>query len=337
MPSIQSGQGVSALGQSGEFNGAPGLALQRWYDAARNITSTFMAPQTVISLVIIQVISWCGSYLLCFPLALHFPPAISVRGSQISINFLSPASIFFLNSSPSGVEAMPHERGKPKRGSIYYSLVGRHRHTGPPSLSPNPGSSSVSHPYSDQSWRDDAQPTPQLLDPELNYGGCIVEEEIPPNWEEDITEQTTPTRTALPLNYPDIAMGGCVVEEEIPPQKQDDFMQGAVPISVDRTMKPSGLIGMTVGQGGDPSEAAYGEPTHPALASHDFPSPHRLTEDHLNLIFEMRRDMADQLHSHVPSVDVWICCLIPCQASLRRVTCPTCCQHLPSPSAMMEV
>jgi hypothetical protein len=39
-----------------------------------------------------------------------------------------------------------------------------------------------------------------------------------------------------------------------------------------------------------------GEPDHPALASHDFPNPRRLTEDHLNMIFEMRRDMADQLH-----------------------------------------
>jgi hypothetical protein len=68
-----------------------------------------------------------------------------------------------------------------------------------------------------------------LPDPELNYGGCIVEEEIPPNWEEDITEKTTPTNTTLPLNYLDISMGGCVVEEEIPPQKQDDFMQGEPP------------------------------------------------------------------------------------------------------------
>jgi hypothetical protein len=39
------------------------------------------------------------------------------------------------------------------------------------------------------------------------------------------------------------------------------------------------------------------ESDHPALESHDFPSPHRITEDYLNMIFEMRRDMDDQLHN----------------------------------------
>jgi hypothetical protein len=45
-----------------------------------------------------------------------------------------------------------------------------------------------------------------------------VEEDIPPNWEEDTMEKTNQPDTDLPLNYPDISMGGCVVEEEIPPQ-----------------------------------------------------------------------------------------------------------------------
>jgi hypothetical protein len=124
---------------------------------------------------------------------------------------------------------MPRERGKPKCGLIYYNLVGHQRCIGPPSLPPNLGKKFVSHPYSDQNWNNDAQPTPQLLDLKLIYGGCIVEEEIPPNWGEDIKEMTTPIGVSLPLNYRDISMGGCVVEEEIPPQKQDDCMQGTTP------------------------------------------------------------------------------------------------------------
>jgi hypothetical protein len=70
---------------------------------------------------------------------------------------------------------------------------------------------------------------PQFLDPEPIYGACIVDEEIPPNWEEDTKEKIEPTGIGLPLNYLEVAMGGCVVEEEIPPQMQDDFMQGATP------------------------------------------------------------------------------------------------------------
>jgi hypothetical protein len=124
---------------------------------------------------------------------------------------------------------MPHERGNPKRRLVYYSLVGHHRRTSPPSLPPTPGSNSVNHPHSDQNLNDDAQTTPHLPDPELNYGGCIVEEEIPPNWGDDIKETTTPIDVSLPLNYRDISMGDCVVEEEIPPQKQDDCMQGTTP------------------------------------------------------------------------------------------------------------
>jgi len=48
-------------------------------------------------------------------------------------------------------------------------------------------------------------------------GGCIVEEEIPPSWEENTKDKTTPIDTSFPLNSPEIVMGGCMVEEEIPP------------------------------------------------------------------------------------------------------------------------
>jgi len=177
------------------------------------ITSSFMVPLPVISLFILQVSTWCSYFLLCLHLALHSPPTHFLP----SVNFPSPVSNLLLNSSPSCVNSMPHERSKPKRRSVYYILVGRHRHTGSPSLPPNHGSSSVNHPYSNQNWHDNDQSTPQLPDPKLNYGDCIVEEEIQPNLGEDIKEMTAPTCTALPLNYLGIVMGSCVVEEEIPP------------------------------------------------------------------------------------------------------------------------
>jgi hypothetical protein len=228
-----------------------------------NITSTFMAPQTVISLIIMQVISCCGSYFQSFSSTLHSPPAFFVRVSRASVNFLpSTTNIPFISSVnflPLEFSfTMPRERGKSKRGPTYYSLVGRHRRTGPPSLFPNPGSNYVRYPYSDQSWCDDAQPEPHLLDPELNYGGCIVEEEIPPNWEENTMEKTTPIGTSFPLNSLEIAMGGCMVEEEIPPLVQDDFKEDATPnVSGPNNEAPGIDWGELLEQGGDPSGAAH--------------------------------------------------------------------------------
>jgi hypothetical protein len=187
-----------------------------------DITSAFMAP-LAISLVFVKVSTWCGYLLLHLHLALHSPPPISVRESQTFVGFpspLVPKYNSFLNSSLCCVYTMPRERGKPKHELVYYSLISRHRRTGAPStpsLPPNPSRKSLSDPYSNQNWHDDAQPTPQMPDPTLNYGGCLVEEEIPPNWMEDIKEPTEPTGIALLVDHPDIDMGGCVVEEEIPP------------------------------------------------------------------------------------------------------------------------
>jgi hypothetical protein len=56
-----------------------------------------------------------------------------------------------------------------------------------------------------------------------------VEEEIPPNWEENTMEQTTPIGIVFPLNSPEISMGGRMVEEEIPPLVEDDFKEVATP------------------------------------------------------------------------------------------------------------
>jgi hypothetical protein len=70
---------------------------------------------------------------------------------------------------------------------------------------------------------------PQIPDLVLNCDGCPVEEEIPPNWMEDINAPTEPLENSFPLVHIDISMGGCMVEEEIPPQWWDDSIQGTTP------------------------------------------------------------------------------------------------------------
>jgi hypothetical protein len=222
---------------------------------------------------------------------------------------------------------MPHERANSKRRTTYYSLVGQHRHTVRPSLSPTLGSRFVRYPYSNQSWCDDAQPTPHFPEPELNYGGCIVEEEIPPNWEENTMEQTEPIGIDLPLNFPKVSMGGCVVEEEIPPQIQDDFKRGTTPnVSGPHNEAHRTDWDECWGKEETHSELHIGEQAHPALGCHDFPSSCRLTKDHLALIFEMRRDLADQLHNqHVLSRRLDM--LFNSLSSEPAKSCyPTCCQ-----------
>jgi hypothetical protein len=168
---------------------------------------------------------------------------------------------------------------------------------------------------------------PQLPDPELNYGGCLVEEEIPPNWGEDIKESTALTDTALPLDYPDISMGGCVVEEEIPPQKWDDSIQGTTPNVIGPLNEATGIdLDDCWAEEETHLKLHVDEPVHPTLASHDFPSPRRLTEDHLNLIFEMRRDMVDQLQSQRTlnrRLDMLFDSL---SSEPAKSHCPTCCQ-----------
>jgi hypothetical protein len=93
-------------------------------------------------------------------------------------------------------------------------------------------------------------------------------------------------------------MGGCVVEDGIPPKKRDDSIQGTTP-NVRGPLNES--IGIDLDDPWDEEETHLklhvDELVHPTLTRHDFPSPHRLMEDHLNMIFDMRRDMANQIQS----------------------------------------
>jgi hypothetical protein len=80
--------------------------------------------------------------------------------------------------------------------------------------------------------------------------------------------------------------------------RQDDFMQGATPnFSGPHNEAPRIDWDEFWGKEETHLKQHIGEPAHPALVCHDFPSHYRLIEDHLNLIFEMRQDMDDQLHN----------------------------------------
>jgi hypothetical protein len=195
---------------------------------------------------------------------------------------------------------MPRERGKSRRGPTYYSQVGRHKCTGPTSLSPLPGSSSGRSPRSGQNWCEDAQTEFRPSNSEHFYGGCIVEEEIPPNWEEippnlqkTTMEQRPSTGTSIPLNSPEPAMTGCIVEEEIPPLMKDYCKNSVDANDEDPRIK----WGDCWSEEETHRETYTEEQVHPALGSHNPPSSCRLTEDHLVLIFEMRRDLAEKLHN----------------------------------------
>jgi hypothetical protein len=73
-------------------------------------------------------------------------------------------------------------------------------------------------------------------------------------------------------------------------------------------------------------------PVHPASTGHDprfeqdMPSPRRFSEDHLQLIFEMRREMADQLQSQSALSRRLDLLFDSLSNEPAKSHCPTCCQ-----------
>jgi hypothetical protein len=117
-------------------------------------------------------------------------------------------------------------------------------------------------------------------------------------------------------------MTGCIVEEEIPPLMSDYCKNSVDPNDEDPGIK----WGDCWSEEETHRETYTRAQVHLALGSHDLPSSCRLTEDHLVLIFEMRRDLVEQLHNqHILNkrLDILFDSLSSEPAKSR---CPTCCQ-----------
>jgi hypothetical protein len=168
----------------------------------------------------------------------------------------------------------PRERGKPKRGSTYYSFATRQRRL---SLSsPTPHTSLVRH--SNPSVMPPPSSTQNRMDeyPPMAY----VEEEIPA-----VLVQIPPTSllyTVLDPQYlPNtpgqstlgtdsaLELDTCIIEEEIP---QEECNEEEIPPT------------------SQPPLVTTSEP--------EWIHTYHLSQDHLDLIFDMRRDMEEQLHQH---------------------------------------
>jgi hypothetical protein len=96
-----------------------------------------------------------------------------------------------------------------------------------------------------------------------------------------------------PSAHPTMAPGGCVVEEEIPPSWLKDWTTRNVPTTTEVThwlameeTPPTDFDATTTQH-----EEMVGSVEQTSL------NPHHFSDDHLQLIFEMHRNMEDQLHN----------------------------------------
>jgi hypothetical protein len=138
-----------------------------------------------------------------------------------------------------------------------------------------------------------------------------VEEEIPPNWEEILpnslkttSEQRSATGTITPLMFLEPAEIGCMVEEEVPLQETLSCYYPGKNFFVAKDEYP-GINWDECWNEDDAEEHAHLDPTSC-----------RFTEDDLVLIFDMHKDLEEQLHNQHTSASAWTSCTTPCQVSL---------------------
>jgi hypothetical protein len=267
-----------------------------------NVTSAFMASPTSIQPTTMKVRAPRHSVIYQVQLALWFSlsPVYSCGGPSpvaslpLLVTFLS---LLFTSATPLAWSSpllphiccypsiMPRERGKPKRGPLYYSFVARHSRPDP--SQPLPPTSS---PGRGQNWTETPPPSPhaQNLPPppsEIMHdtGSFPVEEEIPPLAQQPLEAPHEPSFITRPQGRP-MEQGSCLVEEEIPPSWLAEWIAKNSSPKLDEEDTPLADFDMDT----TPPVEADGKIEHP------MPNPHRFSDDHLQLIFDMRRSLEDQ-------------------------------------------
>jgi hypothetical protein len=114
-------------------------------------------------------------------------------------------------------------------------------------------------------------------------GSCPVEEEIPPLELQPLEAPLEPSIITRPQARP-LEQGSCLVEEEIPPSWLAEWIARNSSPGLNMEETPPTDFDMDT----TPLADADGKIEQP------MPNPHRFSDDHLQLIFDMRRSLEDQ-------------------------------------------
>jgi hypothetical protein len=166
----------------------------------------------------------------------------------------------------------------------------------------------------------------------IDSRGCPIEEEIPPNGMETTTAIPEPFDNANPSAHPTMAPGGCVVEEEIPPSWMKYWTTRNVPATTEVTH----WLAM---EETPPTEFDATTTQHEATIvsiEQALLNPHRFSDDHLQLIFEMHGTWRTNSTIRASSVTAWTSCSTPCPVHLPRSVVRLATNCLSSLTTMME-
>jgi hypothetical protein len=134
---------------------------------------------------------------------------------------------------------------------------------------------------------------PHLSDPMINSRGCLIEEEIPPNGLETTTKIPYPFENAIPSAHPTLMPRGCVVKEEIPPSWLKLWTTRNVPATIE-------IIHWLFMEETPPIEFDAATTQHEVMVvsvEQASLNPDHFSNDRLQIIFEMCRNLENQLHN----------------------------------------
>jgi hypothetical protein len=175
-----------------------------------------------------------------------------------------------------------------KRAIVLQLYVRRNR---PDPSQPSPPT--ASSPGRGQNWTESPLPSPHaqhspppLSDTMHDSGSFPVDEEIPPLELQPLEAPPEPCIITRPQARP-LEQGSCMVEEEIPPSWLTEWIARNTTPGLDMEEIPPTAFDMDT----TPHADTDGKIEQP------LPNPHHFSDDHLQLIFDMRRSLEDQTHN----------------------------------------